>query len=333
MTLRISDLVVHEDFQKYVIMASVELSRLFQSGIMVRDPVIDAIAKQNSVKTVHLPFFNDLAGDSNIGSDDPGVNATPNGITTGQDIAVKHFRNNGWRVADLSAAFTYDDPMKWIAERIGSYWAREYQKILVASLRGLIADNEANDAGDMVVDIATDDVAAVADAERISNDAIIGAQETMGDAVDLTAIAMHSVVYNRLLRQDQITFVPASEGKAKIPFYLEKEVIVDDGMPAVSGTNRITYYTALFGGGACAWGEGAPKTPQEIERVASAGNGEGVETIWSRQHFIMHPRGIAFQNASITGESPTNTELQDATEWDRVYNRKQVRMAFIKTNG
>ena len=333
-TTRLSDLIVPEVFEPYLIQRSVETSALYQSGIVVPDERLNALANGPG-KLYDMPFFNDLGDDeSNVGSDDPDVSATAKKITASGDQAIKHVRNQVFSSADLNAAIIGSDPMKVIADLVAGYWNRQDQRILIASLKGGLADNVANDSGDMVYNISIDTTAALTDNNLISGDAVVMAKQTMGDqSKELVAIAMHSVVYSRLQRQNLITTVRNSDGMILFEEYLQMRVIVDDTCPAVSGTNKIMYTTYLFGRGAVGRGEGSPKNPLEVKRDATAGNGEGVESLVTRKHFILHPRGIKFTNSSCAGVSPTNTELAAAANWDRVYDRKNVRIATLVTNG
>ena len=104
-------------------------------------------------------------------------------------------------------------------------------------------------------------------------------------------------------------------------------------MPAVAGSNRITYTSVLFGAGAFQLGVGAPKLPQEVDRAPAQGDGGGVETIWTRRQWIVHPTGFQWSDGSVAGESPTLAELALAANWDRSFSRKNVPLAFIRSNG
>ncbi len=335
---RLSDIIEPTVFMDYVVDRTKERSALYQSELVVDDPRVTELAMGGG-SIFHMPFWNDLtATESNVGSDDPAQESTPEKIRADDERAHKHFRNQSWASMDLASAVAGDDPMKRVADLVADYWARDMQNTLIASLDGVIADNVANDSGDMVHDVATDAVGAPADAELIGPDAVITAKQTMGDAAeDLTAIAMHSVPYSRLQKLDQIDFRNTSEkgsaGGLQIPFYLGYRVIVDDGCPAVVGTNRITYTSYLLGRGSVALGEGRARVPVEVDRLPATGKGEGQEVLYNRRHFILHPRGIDFTAATVTGKSPTNTELRLATNWNRVYQRKSIRVAFLQTNG
>ncbi len=339
-TTRISDLIVPENYSRFerdVVQRSIETNLLYQSGIVVPDQRLDELAKSPG-KTFNMPFFNDLGDDeSNVGSDNPDSSSTPKKIGTDKDVSVKHVRNQSWSSADINLTMIGVDPMDVILNLVSGYWNRQMQRILIASLSGVLADNIANDAGDMVYNICTEVSGdAILDSNCISGDAVVMSKQTMGDqSMSLVAIAMHSTVFSRLQKQNLISTVRNSEGKIMFHKYLELIVIVDDRCPAVTNetTGKIEYTTYLFGQGAVGIGNGQAKVPIEVKRDPDAGDGEGIETLYSRKHFILHPRGVAFQNSSVAGISPTNAELEEAANWDRVYNRKNIRIAVLKTNG
>jgi len=48
----------------------------------------------------------------------------------------------------------------------------------------------------------------------------------------------------------------------------------------------------------------------------------------NRQHFVLHPRGIAWtpQGGVPASTTPSNSELADGLNWNRVYEAKNVRI-------
>ena len=122
-------------------------------------------------------------------------------------------------------------------------------------------------------------------------------------------------------KQNLIDYVFDSDNKP-IAVYMEKRVIVDDGMPVSGGV----YSTYLFGAGAIAKGNGAAPVPTETDRDSLQGD----DILINRQHFILHPRGVAFQAASVAGSSATNVELATAANWVRAYENKNIRIVEFK---
>ena len=161
--------------------------------------------------------------------------------------------------------------------------------------------------------------------------------DSISDAQSLIFVC-HSVVYSELQKQQLIEFIPNARGEVNIPTYLGHTVVVDDGMPAVAGVNRITYTSMLLGAGSFGYGYGSPTTPSEVDRDPASGEGGGQEILYSRTSEIIHPVGFSFSSASLTGGAGNTqasyADLENATNWDRVFqNRKNVKMAFINTNG
>ena len=275
-----------------------------------------------------MPFFKDLTGADEVLSDASPLTAAA--ITTGQDNARLHMRGRAWGVNDLAKALSGADPMRAIADLVSSYWARRYQAVLISSLTGVFADNTANDASDMVHDIASDTVAGQSAATKISPSAVIAAAGTLCDAFGrLTAIAMHSVVFQELQNQNVIVYEVPAGGDIKIPTYLGFRVLVDDSLPVNPGaTDGFKYTSYLFGEGAAAFGQGGAPVPSETDRDSLAGE----DYLITRSHFLMHPRGVEFTETSVAGEAPTNAECENAANWNRVYERKNVRVAALITN-
>lgn len=327
-----------EDFNALTVQKSTELNALYQSGIVITDPAIDALASGDQ-REFDMPFFNDLPDDeAKTGSDDPDTDSVAAKIDSSRDHALKYFRNNSWSVADLSSVMVAVDPMLAVVNLIEGYWARQDQRLLIASLNGVIASNIANNSSDMIYDVCVDTDTTPTSDNLIGGEAVVMATQTMGDhSQKLVAIAMHSVPYSRLRKLNLVQEVrDPNTGVIQFREYLGLRVIVDDQCPAVlnAATGKIEYTSILFGQGAVAKGNGTPKRPLEYFRNPAGGNGEGIETIHSRKHFILHPRGIAAnRTAGVAGASPTNTEIAAAARWTRVYDRKNVRIAFLKTNG
>jgi hypothetical protein len=167
------------------------------------------------------------------------------------------------------------------------------------------------------------------------SDAFIDAVFTLGDRFgEVQAIAIHSVVYARLVKLDHIEFIPDSNGKMSIPTYQGKIVIVDDGMPVVAGSgNGYKFYSIIFGGAVVGYGEGTPRVPVELYREPLKGNGAGIETIIERKTMMLHAHGFSFISGAVVGQSATNAELATAANWDRVIDRKSIPLAFLVTNG
>ncbi|HHZ70729.1 MAG TPA: hypothetical protein EYN54_10745, partial [Methylococcaceae bacterium] len=224
--------------------AQLELNAFLASGVMTVDPRLTAMASVGG-NIGELPFFKPLGTDEPNYSDDvTGNSSTPKNITSATMSYRLASQNQSWSTMDLAVDLALQDPVQAITSRIGQYWATALERRLIQSTMGLLADNVANNASDMVVNIATDAALPILAPELVSNDAILDAQQTAGDhQAGFSAIAMHSVVYNRLRKQQLIDFIRDADNNTLFQMYGNLRVIVDDSLSAVAGSNRVTYTT------------------------------------------------------------------------------------------
>lgn len=342
---KIADVVVPEIFTPYTQQLTAEKSRLVQSGVVVRDPELDRLLDGGGL-TFNMPSFKDLDNDAdNVSSDDDGTSSTPAKNGTSQEIAVRLSRNKSWSTMDLATALAGADPAESIANQVGGYWARRLQAAFVATMQGIFADNAAAPTGtEHTQDDMTNDISGAgytAGVTDFSAEAFIDAAVTMGDGMeDLTAIMVHSVVYSRMQKNNLIDFIPDSNGVVRIPTFLGREVIVDDGLPNPAGAGAAQtaagiYHTWVLGGNAVAWGASEPKVPTEVDRAPAAGNGGGQETLFNRVEWSIHPRGNQYAGTAASGgpsNAATANNLAHADSWMRVFpERKQIRIARLIT--
>ena len=313
----ISDVIVPEVFNPYVIERTAELSAFYQSGIIARTPALDVLASSGG-KLVNMPFWEDLSGDDEVLSDTEAL--TVGKIAAAQDVAALLARGRAWSVNDLAKALSGDDPMAAIGDLVAAYWARRFQAILIETLNGIFGNNAT------LMNTNQHDISGAPDADGddvISAKTAVDAIYKLGDSADkLTGFAMHSATVAKLAKDDLIEYIKPSEGAAEVPYFLGKRVVVDDGLPVDNGV----YTTYIFGAGAFGWGEGGAPVPTETARDALSGD----DILVNRRHFILHPRGVAFQNNQVSGPTPSNTELADYRNWLRVYEAKNVRIVQFK---
>lgn len=321
--VRLSDVIEPSVFTQYTANRALETNKFYQAGVIVTNPTLDQFASANRSSTVDVPFFSPIGTDDdpNIGSDDPAVSSTPSKIGTDKQVGIKNIQNKSWSSMDLVSALIGEDPMLVIGNQVGDYWGVQYSKSLINSAVGLMLSDVA---------LATPVMTISEGATALDANSVINARQTAGDrAEQFTSIAMHSTTYAALQIQQLITFVREADNNTMFASYNGLRVIVDDALPSATGANG--FVSVLFGPGAFGLGNGAPRTPTEIDRAPAAGNGEGQETLFSRKHFVMHPAGTRFTSASLAGQSPTYAEMATAANWTRVFERKRVPMAFIRS--
>ena len=142
----------------------------------------------------------------------------------------------------------------------------------------------------------------------------------------LSGICMHSATEAYLKKQNLIETVQPSNDVA-FGTYQGKRVIIDDGCPASGGV----YTTYLFGNGAIALGNGNPVGFVATETDRAKRKGSGIDYLINRKTMILHPRGIAWQNAEVAKtEGPSRLEVANPKNWKPVYEHKQIRIVAFK---
>lgn len=327
-TTQISDVVVPVQFTAYQVENSMVSTALYQSGVLVRNGEIDSQLSAGAEQFT-IPFWRDLGeNEADITSDDPNTLSVPLKLTAGRQTVRKSFLHQSWSTMDLAAELSGDNPLGKLQSRIQAYWDRQWERRLIASLRGVLASNVANNAGDMVNDIS----GGAGTAADFSAEAVIDTAATLGDRLeDCKAIAMHSTIYTEALKNDLIEFIPQSSG-LPIKTFRGLAVILDDNLTPAAGV----YTTILMGPGAVGFGAAEPRLGYgtELFRVPAAGNGGGQTTLHSRFNVGIHPLGFAWNDGTggtaIAGDSPTIADLSNAAHWTRAAtDRKSIPLAFL----
>src|SRR5512139_2249055 len=330
----VADIIIPTEFEKYAIERTAELSRFGESGIIEMAPEFDALAAGGG-REVKMPFWKDLTASRQILSDSASLSV--NKISGSQDISRIHNDGQVWSVNHLAKVISGADPMGAIVELVAAYWARTDESVMISCLKGIFG--AASMAGNLLA-IHSESLAGEKANTRLTGATFVDATALLGDAGDrLTAIAMHSATEAALRKADLIDFLPSSEGKAQIRTFQGRRVVVDDTLPVRAGTtDGLVYTTYLFGRGAFAKGA----APLDGEPLQGGFGTEGVEytrlplesdsVLINRRRYILHPRGVKFTSASVAGESPTDVELQNQANWERVWENKNVRLVAITHN-
>jgi len=310
----LSDVIVPEVFNQYVISRTAELSAFWQSGIVGELP--DVTALMGGGKTVNMPFWVDLTGADEVIDDT--TDLAIGKVDAKQDEAAVLIRGKAWGATDLAAMLAGSDPMMAIGDLVAGYWARRMQATLISTLKGAMASTNSPT---MATNTKSIIALSPATARVFDAEAFLDACQVLGDAQQsLAGVACHSATLNLMLKDDLIDFVKPSDGSADIPTYLGKRVVVDDGLPVSSGN----YTTYIFGPGAIGYAEGSPKVPTETQREALIGG--GTDILVNRRKFVLHPRGVRWSGSPGSAPTPTNTDLETANKWTKVWETKQVRI-------
>lgn len=333
----LDDVWVPEVYASYGDVNSLESTAFMQSGIVAANALFDQLA--DTGRTVEMPFWNDLdhSVEPNYSNDNPSDIADIEGIDMAEMYARVSFLNNGWGSADLVTELAGVEPLRKIREKTGRYWQYQLQHRVVAMTEGLYHHNVRDNNGDMVINLSAAEGQSITAANRWSLEAFIDAVMMRGDRAAMPlAIICHSVVYGRMIKSDIIETREPSTGRLLFATYKEStRIIVDDGVPTFGQGAQRKYLTVLLDENVIGMGRGTPKTPFAVSRVEEAANGGGIETLWERKTWMLHPFGYTWTNKQITGpgKSPTWADLRNPDNWHRILDRKLIGMSFVVTNG
>jgi len=313
---RVSDIIIPEIYARYLTEESIYKNSFLRSGIMVNSPQVSALVGGGG-SIYNMPFFQQLTG-------------SPQPIQSDTTMAARRLMfGRGWSTEELASALAGEDIAGAIKGMVGDYWNRFLNNVLFSTVKGVIADNVDNDSGDLVNDITTSGTPG--SSNKFNSDSVIDTVAKQGDRMDMFAgIVMNSVVYAQAQKNDLIDFIPDSQQGGIMASFMGLRVIVDDGLTADTDGLNSEYWTVLFRPGAILYGESANNiTPFETDREAA----DSEDRIFTRRQFTMHPTGFRWIDNSVASDMPTKSEIEEAGNWDRVYEKKNCGFAVMISNG
>jgi hypothetical protein len=310
---RLANVIVPEVFTQYTMEPSIYRSRFFNSGALVMDQNISNLLAGGG-ETYNLPYWKDTVGTT---GDVPSetVDATVNAITSGKQVFRKQTREKVWGANDISSVFAGSDGINAAAAKVAQYWGQAFDQLAIKTMQGVIAENIDADSSDLC-----NVTASVFDDDGvITAQALLGENGTLGRGDDLngefSTILVHPNTYALMRKQDLIDFVPISGQARPVPFYMNMSVIVDRNAPV----NSTLYDTYILKSGALRFGQTDMNyLPTEIYRNPKAGF--GIDELYTRRVFGIHPGGFQWLEASVAGVTPTDAELINEANWDRTFS-------------
>ncbi len=312
----LSDLVTRPEFLSYLMQEVYERSAFIQSGIISRNPILDARA---GATRVQVPFFYPLGMNTEEvieSNDDWGTSEagylTPNKIAGDSQIMTILHRGNAYAADDLSKLGTGTDPMGAIRSYLASDLNKKRTATLLAQLTGVFGSALAAN----VVDNGT---------TYISAPMVIAAKAKLGERGEaLDSIAMHPNQAYYLQQLGMLTFSsPAlQQGDAitwgaggigvtntQVGNFAGLRVIIDSQLPY--GTQEYTSY--LFASGVVSEGV------QQEMRIEQDRNILSKQDIISLDyHYGFHINGVSYTGT----DNPTNAALATSGNWSLVYDNR-----------
>jgi hypothetical protein len=323
----VAQIIAHPRFLKAFLEALTKRSALIRSGIAEPDPFIaQTIAGFTNAgawlesNTINMPFVRRWV--PNVQRSQSNTETVPDDTSMEQDVAPIIRDAMSFSAENLASEMAGVDFVTQAAGQLADNWIIYRQRLLSVILKGVFANNAlattaGGNGGDLILDIS----GKADDAAYLDKTTLLYAAQLLGDAKGaLSAIAMHSQAETHLNAIGSISYVsPAANMPATIPMYNGRTVIMDDegcSFDPVTGKAEIL----LFAKGALAQNEVPRKTPFELERKA----GFDADVIYSRTGCILHLRGIKYTKTVQVGATATDAELQNPSNWKRVYNQKSI---------
>lgn len=316
---RIANIIVPDIFTGYTVEPSIYKSRLYRSGVVEQNAGIAGLL-QGGGETFNLPFWQDVGGTS---GDIPAEASaqTVNNMSASKQVFRRLIRQKAWGTNDISKVLAGDNPIESLQNMVIDYWANAFDMVAVASAQGVFADEAGLVNDQSAVDFS--------DSLVIDTQALLGENGTVGrgdlNGGDFTAIAVHPSVYAFMRKADLIDFVPISGQPRPVAQYMGMDVIVSSNMPEDTGV----YDTYIFKQNAFQFGVSTfGYEATELDRDPTTGM--GIDALYTRRVFGMHPVGAAWLEGSVAGTAPTDAELANAANWDTAYALENYRMVALK---
>lgn len=242
---------------------------------------------------------------------------TPVETAGGKQSWIRIDRMKAWKAKQLTREITAAEPMRYLARTVGAYW-RNYWQGLMIKIAGTVTGLTGLESH---VINATNGVTGAL--------LIDGQQAALGDfANKFGLIAMHSKIvaeYKKmgLIDYNRFTITNVLQREVELPT-LNGLIVLENDRGTFDNTN---YSCFLFGAGAFLTAEPRVITPDFTDYDPETDG--GTDKLYTNRSMILHPNGVSFKPDAIAKQTPTDTELATATNWDLRYNAKNVRIAKL----
>lgn len=315
---------------------------IINSGVLRVSPDISAVlTDKNNVFTV--PNYAPLSGEAE--NYDGNTDNIPADVPSSKQTGMAFRRMAAWKDQDFTRELTGADPLGDVARKVAYYQQKNNQKDLLAVVDGALgASGMGTHVKDISASISTSKgshTTATVTAENClsGNTFLDAAQEALGDNFDdLTMVAMHSRVYTNLLKLQLVNNIATTPGAysrgVQFGLLLNKYlVMVDDSLTTnTTDDGPTTYNTYLLGEGAIATARNVRIDHPNYVDYDPVSKG-GVNKLYSKWGMALHPLGMSIDATKIANNSPTRKELGTSTNWTKVWNAKNIKLAKIVSNG
>jgi len=338
-----------------LIAESVRKSAMWNSGLIATDPTLAALLAAAEGRKISRVGYVDIPDPVEGGNaaqatthnpgymDDSDTLLIPNASSTYDYDAVKCLVAHALGQKEIIKTCSFlPDPVSALNGRVSNYWARFFDMYAIAMMYGMFVNNVASDSGDMIYGDGT---------SPVDENIIVEGWGTMGDAAEMGGgiFGCHSLVAKNLRKLQLIDTIPSADNPAVFFEYFQgARMIVSDQNPVYTNGTNNTCVSWLAMPGQIEFASSAMGIiPSETWRDPRVGVGAGEEMLITRQQFSMTPYGHSWLDATVTGSVasgsipglssgtklwPSIADQRLAANWNRVLDRKLVKVAFIHTS-
>ena len=323
-----------EIFTEYMQSQSCLNNLLIGSGVLAYDETInEALGSKGNVGTI--PFFLPIDAEGDALNDDGATNNTPTTISGSKQTFMATARMKAWKQNSYVRYLTGVNPLQNLANNlVVPYYRNQWEKDIYAILSGVLGvSGMASHVTNIAVTTGT-----ITDANKIGlTSGLTLGQKALGDNRDRFKIFVcHSAIATRLKQLELTTnivyILPVTGEQVQVDVYNGMIVLeTDTGTVDNTVADYPVYTSYMLGTGAILYCDKQVFNPYDTAYDPET-NG-GVEKFYTKQAKVLHPNGFSLAVDSITGESPTRTELGTAANWSLAFNHKLVPIAKLVTNG
>lgn len=324
-----------EVFAEYMAEQPTWNDRILASGVLVQDDeIMNLIGDKGNVAT--LPFYVPIdEEESQALNNDGETNNTPVEISGKKQTAMLIQRMKAWKAKDFTRELTGADPLQHVGNSIAGYYKQVRTRDLMSIIDATLSLSEMES---HITDLSTAETPD--SANKIDDTTLIFAQQkALGDSAEnMGLLILHSYIYARykvmgLVDYNKYTIKNAIEREVELPTIGGFIPVVTDRFTVDTTKPEVPIYkTYMLGTGSVLT---CDKTNYEEPYYTdydpeTAG---GIQKLYTKQGYVMHPNGFSIDPTKISKESPTVAELGAKANWSLAFKEKNIRMGMIKSNG
>lgn len=325
-----------EVFSRYMSENATWNDAIIASGVLAQDnTIMDLIGEKGNVATI--PFYTPIdEQDSQALNNDGETDNTPVEITGKKQTCMLIQRMKAWKAKDFTKELTGADPMTHVANSVAGFYKQVRTRDLMTTVDAVLSLSGMEN---HITDLSLTGEDTVGDANKIDDTTLIFAQQkALGDSADkMGLLVLNSYIYAKykamgLVDYNKYTIANAVEREVNLPTIGGFIPLVTDRFTVdTTGTNPV-YKTYMLGTGSVLT---CDKTNYENPYYTDYDpeTSAGIEKLYTKQGYVLHPNGFSINANKIAKESPTNAELGAKANWSLAFNQKNIRMGVIKSNG